>query len=376
MRIGIDVRALSRPFAGTARYLSSLLCELAKIDAENVYYLYSDRDFPSIAGTSRWLKRVAAWPRWLPGSLWLETAGRRMILQDNLDTFWGPAHALPPGLPPGIRKVLTIHDVVWLRYPETMSFYHRQVTRLLAEKSARQADQVVAVSAATAADVQALLGVPASRIAVIHSGVSGHYHPHDRDTAVRYIAQKFQAQQDYICSVGTIEPRKNLVTLIEAFGILRQRRQFQGQLLIAGGQGWGRTNICRAMLKWGLGEKDIKLLGHVPEEDMPVLYSGAKAFVFPSFYEGFGLPLLEAMACGCPVVASNTSSIPEVVGEAGILVDPHQAVEFADAIIQLRADPGLRAAIIQKGFQRVVQFSWTAAAKQTLALLREDLARA
>jgi glycosyltransferase involved in cell wall biosynthesis len=369
MRIGIDVRPLSRPFTGIARYVSSILGELAKIDTKNSYYLYSDRDFPWEFGIPRWRKRVAAWPRWLPGSLWVQTAGQRMILQDNLDTFWGPAHTLPLRLPANIRKVLTMHDVVWLRYPETMSFYNRQVTRLLAEKSVRQADQVVADSTATAADVQALLRVPASRIVVIYSGVSGHYHPHDHDRAVLYVAQRFEAQQDYICSVGTIEPRKNLLTLIEAFGMLRNRRQFQGQLLIAGGQGWGKTNIRRAMLKWGLGEKDVKLLGYVSEEEMPMLYSGAKAFVFPSLYEGFGLPLVEAMACGVAIVASNTSSIPEVVEDAALLVSPYDSEAMAAGILRLFNDTQLRAALIERGLRRAQGFTWEATARRVLHTL-------
>jgi glycosyltransferase involved in cell wall biosynthesis len=160
-----------------------------------------------------------------------------------------------------------------------------------------------------------------------------------------------------------------LLTLIEAFGMLRNRRQFQGQLLIAGGQGWGKTNIRRAMLKWGLGEKDVKLLGYVSEEEMPMLYSGAKAFVFPSLYEGFGLPLVEAMACGVAIVASNTSSIPEVVEDAALLVSPYDSEAMAAGILRLFNDTQLRAALIERGLRRAQGFTWEATARRVLHTL-------
>jgi glycosyltransferase involved in cell wall biosynthesis len=257
-----------------------------------------------------------------------------------------------------------------------MSAYNRIVHRLLVEKSIRQADMLLVPSESTRADVAEYLGVNRAIIRVVYGGVEERYQPCDPALAARHIAKKFDVSEEYICGVGTIEPRKNLVTLIEAFQILRKKDHFKGQLLIAGGGGWGKCNIHPRMLELGLTEKEVKFLGFVPEEDMPMLYSGALAFVFPSLYEGFGLPLVEAMACGTPVVASDVSSVPEVVGGAGVLVRPESPDELAAAIFRVSTDAELRVALVKKGLERARGFRWQFAAQQVLKVFESIPRRA
>jgi glycosyltransferase involved in cell wall biosynthesis len=238
-----------------------------------------------------------------------------------------------------------------------------------------QADVICVPSQSTR---RGLLGLPtgsAKDIRVVCYGVEDHYFPRDPVSSAKYIAERYCTSEDYVCAVGTIEPRKNLARLIEAFAILHACCSSPPQLLVAGTKGWKTSSVYRQLAAARLTESEVKFLGYVPEEDMPFLYSGASVFVFPSLYEGFGLPLIEAMACSAPVVASNTSSIPEVVGDAAIMVDPHSPSQFADAVIQLRTNPGLRAAIVQKGLQQVKRFSWTAAAEEMLCIFCESVTR-
>jgi glycosyltransferase involved in cell wall biosynthesis len=374
MRIGIDARPLSRELTGIPRVLQNILFELEKLDRENVYFLYSNKDFSLPFNNPRWHKRVRSFPSFLPGSLWLQRDVRRMADHDHLDLFWATYHILPLGLPRSVRTVLTAHDLVWRLFPETMTWYSMLVHRMFTERSAQKADKIIAVSEATKNDLESLLHVPAEKIAVIHLGVGSPFRPHDPSAAVKYLVERFGVAPRYVCTVGTVQPRKNLVTLIEAIGILKKRGQLAHQLVVAGARGWKNSNVDRLIQRSGLTEQEVRFLGFVPDDDLPLLYSGAAVFVFPSLYEGFGLPVLEAMACGVPVVASNVSSIPEVARDAAILVSPRCPEEFADAVRRVGEDAGLRSTLIRKGLQRAQQFQWTAAATKLLRLFEETAA--
>ena len=377
LRIGIDARPLARGAAGISRAVYSIVRELERLDDQSQYLLYCNRPFNLPFDNLRWQKRVQSLYSFLPGSLWLQSkAFARAARHDYLDVFWGTLYILPAGLPETTRKVLTIYDLVWRRYPQSMSWHNRMLSRAFAQRSVSRADMIVTISESTKQDLESELHVPAEKIKVVRLGVDAHFRPYEQAVAARHVAQKYGSSENYILSVGTIEPRKNLKILIEAIGILKGQGKLAHQLVVAGAKGWGKSQIAESILKWKLTESDVKFLGFIPEKDLPLLYSGAAVFVFPSVYEGFGLPLVEAMACGTPVVASNASSIPEVVGEAGILVDAHRPAEFAEAISQLRTNPVLRAAITEKGFQRVKQFSWAAAAKDVLSIFCEPTTQA
>jgi len=366
MRIGVDVRPLSRPRAGISRVVFNTILELQRIDQQNTYFLYCDREFELPFHSERWRKRIHSRFRFLPGTLWLQTEGKSMILRDKLDVFWGTAHVLPLGLPSEIARVVTIHDLVWRFYPATMGAFSRCMHRVFVERSIQQANKVISVSESTARDLQRILNVPEAKIEVIHHGVGPAYKPHDPSAAAEYVASKYGVSKDYVLTVGTVEPRKNLVTLIDAIKILRDRGDVPGQLLIAGAKGWKNTGIHARVRECGLTSKETRFLGYVPEEDLPLLYSGARLFLFPSLYEGFGLPLVEAMACGAPIVASNVSSIPEVVEGAAVLVSPQRPEEFAAAILRVSTDVELRAALVKKGLERAQCFRWQVAAQELL----------
>jgi glycosyltransferase involved in cell wall biosynthesis len=371
MRIGIDARPLSGQAAGVPRVVSSLVRELETIDQENSYYLYSHREFHLFFENPRWHKRVGSGGLGLPSVVWFWTEGKRAILKDHLDLFWSAVYIPPRSLPSSVTTILTVHDLEWRLYPETMSLGTYYAHRLLVWPSVRQADRIVTVSESTARDLRRVLNVPESKIETIHHGVGSAYRPQDHELAAQHVAAKYGVSSHYALAVGTVQPRKNLVTLVQAMKILRDRSGTSLQLLVAGARGWKNTALDETITRLGLSDGDIRFLGMVPEEDLPVLYSGSWVFVFPSLYEGFGLPLVEAMACGVPVIASNTSSIPEVVGEAALLVPPTQPEAFAEAILRLGNDEDLRRTMIEKGLRRAACFGWDKAARQLLECMRK-----
>lgn len=356
--------------------LRNIVQELERVDRDNDYFLYSKLDFALPFENPRWHRRLHSRVLVRPSSFGFHTGARHMILEDRLDVFWGAAHILPLGLPSALRKVVAVHDLVWRLYPETLERKNYFMHRLFAERSIQQASRLICFSYNTARDVERYLSVSPSKIEVIYPGVLPDYWPRDRAAAARHIAAKFQTSENYICAVGTVEPRKNLSTLIQAVKILHGRGSFPYQLLIAGGSGWKNSEIYRSVQQAGLTEREVKFLGYVPEEDLPMLYSGARVFAFPSLYEGFGIPLIEAMACGAPVVASNVSSIPEVVRDAAVLVSPQRTEDFADAMMRVTTQAELRRTLVEKGIQRAREFRCDAVGPKVLRLFGEVVAEA
>ena len=370
MRIGINALPLSRVQAGAARMIRSVIEQWREIDSENYYFLYSDRNFDLPWEGERWRKRISSRVPLLPGTLWLQTVGRRMILRDQLDVFWGTNNMLPLGLPSTLGKVLTIHDLLWPLYSKIADPFHRCMYWLFFKRSTQQADKIIADSCSTAKDLVRVLKAPESKIEVIYLGVRAAHWPQDSQAAFEAVASKYGVLKDYVLTVGTVAPHKNLLTLVEAMKILRKRGELSFQLLAVGAKSRKDTRLFKALQSSGLTGEDIRFLGYVPDEDLPVLYSGSCLFVFPSLYEGFGLPLVEAMACAVPIVASNTSSIPEVVGDAALLVPPTEPEAFAEAILRVRSDTELRKAMIEKGLSRAACFRWDKAAGQLLKCIR------
>lgn len=369
MRIGIDARPLAASSGGIRRVTRCLVQALEQIDSRNDYFLYASRDFDLPFKNPRWQKRLAHYH--VPGTLWLQSWGRRMIRQEGLDLFLGTAQFLPLGLPSVLGKLLIVHDLVWKLFPETVAIRNLVIQRVYSKHSVEAADLIIAVSESTKRDLQKFWGTKAEKIRVIHNGVSPDFYPHDPKSAANYLAGKYGTTRNYICAVGTLEPRKNLVRLIEAFAILKRRNGFPCQLVIAGPKGWGNLRLQKKAEASGLTERDLRFLGFVPDPDLPLLYSGASAFVFPSLYEGFGLPLLEAMACGTPVACSNRSSLPEIGADAVLYFNPESAEEIAGVVEKILIDPALRQRLIQRGLERVRLFSWDSCAKSILSALNE-----
>jgi glycosyltransferase involved in cell wall biosynthesis len=349
----------------------NLIRELERLDSANDYFLYAKQDFPLPFENPRWRKRILEKKRFHPLRGRFHLGLWQSLAQDRIELFWETKHVLPFALPRRLRKIVSVYDLVWRILPETTEREDYYLQRFFAEPSFRQADRLVCDSENTRHDLERILGLPAEKATVIYPGVLADYWPRDAQASAQFIAHKYQTSDNYICTVGTVEPRKNIVGLVEAVRLLRAQSDFTPQVLIAGGSGWRNSNIYESVARAGLSERQIKFLGYVPEEDLPALYSGARIFVMPSLYEGFGIPLIEAMACGAPVVASNVSSIPEVVQDAGILVSPTRPQEFADAIARLENDPALRSRLIERGLRRAKDFRYDTSARKLLRLFEE-----
>jgi glycosyltransferase involved in cell wall biosynthesis len=267
------------------------------------------------------------------------------------------------------RSVVTLHDLAFLLYPATHTADSRAYYAASGQ-SVRQAERVIAVSQRTASDAVRLLGVDPARIRVVPEAAAPGFSPRDA-AAFQAVAQRLHLdQRPYALFVGTLEPRKNVPLLLEAFARVRSR--VDAQLLVVGGRGWLDEPIFAAHARSGLGEA-VRFLGSLDQDDLAALYSHASVFVLPSVYEGFGLPVLEAMACGAPVVCSNAGPLPEVAGDAAVLLAPEDAGQWAEAMLAMMSDTRHADDLRQKGFARAATFSWDRAARQTRDVYREAL---
>ncbi len=378
-RIGIDYTAAARQGAGIGRYARELVSALLQRSSEHHYTI-----FAATGGLTdhRWRARVAGSGiriRTLPLSDdWMARLWHRLRLPipvetitGPLDVFYSPDFVLPPTRR-GTRTLLTVHDLSFRRYPEhfvpSLAAYLNRVV----PQSVARADRVLADSEATRADLTTYWDVPLEKVTVLYSGVDARFRPQPQteqtESAQALERQRLQqygiGERPYVLSVGTIQPRKNYLRLIRAFTSLSVCAGWQ--LVIAGGQGW----LCDDVLAEAARHRErVLVTGFVADEDLPALYRQAALFVFPSLYEGFGLPVLEAMACGTPVVCSNVSSLPEVAGDAAVLVSPHDVEALAAGMERVLSDARLRHEMIERGKARAALFTWERAAEQLLTLL-------
>jgi glycosyltransferase involved in cell wall biosynthesis len=367
VRIGIDARPLREARVGIGNYVHGLVKLLPLVGPGNEYFLYSNRAIdPALPDV---LTRSHALPvfRMLPGTLWLRARGSQMMRRDRLDIFWSTSPLLPAFMSPGVKKVVTVYDLVWRLFPHTMSRRGRLFFRLFSERAVRDADLVVTISRSTADDLIELLGIAPGKVTLIYPGISDIFAPLNRARAAEFISKKYGISPDYMAAVGTVEPRKNLALLPEVLRILKQKGQLKWPLAIVGAAGWKSSNLFRSVRTARLTENEIRFLGYIPREDLPFFYAGAQAFLFTSLYEGFGFPPLEAMACGTPVIASSAKCMPEVLGDAALLQSPYDAEGFAAALIRLSSDEALRNSLRTAGFEQARKFRWEQSAAQLLA---------
>jgi glycosyltransferase involved in cell wall biosynthesis len=280
-------------------------------------------------------------------------------------------YVAPPRCP--VPTVVTVHDVSFVRFPEAFTWRDRALLGTAVPYSARRARAVITPSEHARREVVELLGVPERRVHVTPEACGPEFRPvaaAERATALR----RCGLDGPYVLSLGNLQPRKNLRRLLEAWRRLQDARCLDGhRLVLAGGAHGKREPVARLVAEAGLGDS-VLFPGYVPQADLPALYSGAATFVYPSLYEGFGLPVLEAMACGAPVACSNAASLPEVAGDAALLFDPLDTEGIAASLGALLADEGLRAALVARGFSRAAGFSWAACARRTLAAYEAALA--
>lgn len=376
VHIGIDYTAAIQQTAGIGRYVRELVHTLAHTTTNGFspsYHL-----FVADAGPNFDLPLPAANFSWCPTRIterWLARLWYRLRLPLPIQHWTGPLalyHASDFVLPPvkrGTRTIVTVHDLSFVRLPETtMPGMSRHLNKWVPH-SVQQADHVIAVSEATRQDLIELYQTPPEKVSVLHHGVSARFKPVAEVDRLAAIRQKYGlGDEPYILSVGTIHPRKNYQRLIQAFAQIDPSTQ----LVIAGSKGWAYRTVFTEISNRGLVER-IHFLGFVDDEDLPALYSAATLFVYPSLYEGFGLPALEAMACGTPVVASDQSALPEVVGDAGLLVNPYNVDEMAPAMAQILENAALRRQLAEAGLARAAQFTWPKMAVKLIKLYQKLL---
>jgi len=362
MRIGVDARPLSYQLTGIGIYLKHLLDEIQKIDNQNDYYLISNGPINYDLNNPRWSKIAGRLNRKLLSTLWMQINVPIIASKMNFDLFWGSRHHLPLLLSPGIKTVVTVHDVVNRLYPGTMALPNLFVERLLMKLSSKRSDAIIADSRSTAADIEGQLGICVKKIHTIHLGTP--VFPKEAECGTE---QGNDLPSRYFLFVGTLDPRKNFERIFKAFELLKPLSR-RLHLIIVGGEGWKNREFLEMVSKHPL-KTQIHMPGYLPRRQLLSYYRNAICLMFPSLYEGFGLPILEAMSCGAPVITSNVSSMKEVAGSAALLVNPYDTGAIAEAMNKLLKDEQLRERLISMGFQRAKEFSWKKCAEQTLKVL-------
>jgi len=369
MHIGIDISRLgSREHTGTEHYTFALLGAMAKLDRLNPCTLYSNglpASLPPL-GTNMRLRSLP-FPR-----LWTHTRLAGEMLHHPPDVLFVPAHVIPLVHPSA--SVVTIHDLGYLAFPRAHTPARWLDLHFSTFWSTRAASHIIAVSQATRNALQTHYRVPAEKITVIPHGVAPHFQPVTDPQAIAAAKKRYGIEGDYLLSIGTVQPRKNLVRLIDSFAQVVQTGMDSApplkdvRLVLAGKKGW----LTRTIEQRGQAASlhgHLVFTGYVEYKDLPALLSGALALVFPSLYEGFGMPVLEAMACGTPVLTSTTTSLPEVAGDAALLVNPHDTAAIADDMRRVITEPELRETLRQRGLERASRFTWERCARETLRVL-------
>ncbi len=357
MLIGIDAsRAARARRTGTEAYSLHLTQALVESGCDHQFRLYSPAPIPSnLAGGVQ--VRVIPFPR-----LWTHLRLAWEINRHPPDVLFIPSHVMPLFCP--VPAVVTVHDLGYLHYPQAHRPFDRRYLDVTTRRHAHWAAHMIADSLATQADLIRYYRADPERITVVYPGRDESLGRIEDPGAVAAAKARYGIGGDYLLYLGTLQPRKNLVRLVEAFARL-QSSGSRVQLVLAGPRGWLYDELFSRVAETGLAGRVI-LPGYVADEDKAPLLSGALALVYPSLYEGFGLPVLEAMACGTPVLASNVSSLPEVTGDAALLVDPLDVDAMTAGMARLVTDHGLRRSLVEKGYVQVGKFSWTRAANQVL----------
>lgn len=364
LRIAIDCRTIGKKRTGDEVYTKNLVLNLARVDSQNQYFLLFDRQvnpeeldllLPSnfkivvITPSHKLLWTMYALPKWLR--------------KNNIDILH-VQYITPFWLPKNIKVITTIHDISWKFYPQYIKKSDLFFLNALIPISLKKADKIITVSQTSKNDIVKIFKISPDKIAMIYNGAD--------NTVGHAMSDSINLPEKFILYVGTLQPRKNIPALLEAFNILNTKYPILNtKLIIAGGKGHNYDQrIDMLVEKYKLQDK-VLFPGFVDEKDLATMYGLADLFVFPSLYEGFGIPAIEAMAMGTPVVVSNKSCLPEVVGQAGLIVDPENSEEFADVIYKILSDKALRNNLIEKGYKRAKEFSWEKTAKETLEVYKK-----
>jgi glycosyltransferase involved in cell wall biosynthesis len=379
MRIGIDCSLVPGARTGIGEYCHQLTHALSRVDRENTYRLYPAFffvfhpayryvDLPETSNMKVAFRDAPRlWVRLLrhPYSPWF----LHEWLLGRVDVVHSTSFSAPRFYNRRKRLVMTIYDLSFLVYPEFHLPENVKHALLGTREAIARADALITISHHSRRDLLERLGVAEDRVTVTHLAASPHYIRVDDPQQIARVRERYHLPAHFILFVGSLEPRKNVRRLIQAYAKLPTSLQHEVHLVIAGGKGWLNTDVYLTVHQLGL-EGRVQFVGYVEENDLPSVYSLATVFAYPSLYEGFGLPVLEAMQCGVPVLTSNVSALPEVAGEAALLVSPTEVEEIAEGLACLLEDADLRVEFQARGYRRAREFSWERCARETLAVYR------
>lgn len=371
MIIGLDAHTLGSRVGGNETYIHGLISGLKKIDRKNEYILYLTLD--SLPNGS--LKES---PNFKIKRLWPTHPLIRIpfvmpfhLAQDRLDVslFQFVAPPIAAG-----TYILSVHDLAYEHYPDCFKNHELLRLKMTTSYSARRAARVVTCSEYSKRDLVRFYRLRPDKIEVVYLGRGENFRPISDQEKIRRVRTKYGTGSKFVLYVGNIQPRKNLVRLIRAFGILKKRHSIVQKLVVVGEKAWLYSDAFKEIRNQGL-ESEVVITGYVPEDDLPLLYNAADAFVYPSLFEGFGLPVLEAMSCGTPVITSNVSSLPEIAGDAAWYVDPISVDDIVDAVYKVISNESLQLSLRGKGLIRAQKFSWETTASHMLELFESVAAR-
>jgi glycosyltransferase involved in cell wall biosynthesis len=376
-RFGFDNKTGLPKRVGSGEYCFELLSHLYKIDIKNNYVIYLPEpptsDLPK--EKSNWHYKVVK-----PGSMWtiFGLSLELMLYRSNIDVFFSPTHYLPFFAPK--KSAISVLDLSFLHFPNLFKKKDLYQLRYWTKFSSKKADKIFTISKSSKDDIIKEYDLPKNKVIVTYPGIKAESRIMNNESRIKDIRKKYEIDGEYVLFVGTLQPRKNIARLIKAFSslchpeasaegskiLLRQPAdQNDIELIIVGKKGWQYQDILQTPKKFGI-ENKVKFLDQVDDEELKVLYKNAICFVLPSLYEGFGLPVLEAMQYGCPVITSNISSLPEAGGDACLYVNPEDVNDIKDKLDKIIKDKKLREGLVKKGYDQAKKFSWEETAKETL----------
>jgi len=369
MRIGIDAHSAERDGTGNCTYIRGLLSGLSQVDKENHYILYAINlnhpFYQKFKNSKNFRLKALKYKRPIFG---IPISLAKESYVDKLDILHVQYNA--PPIHRG-KLIVTIHDLAFIHFPETFDRFQRYRLKILVPLNAKKAKKVLCGSHYSKKDISEFYKIEKSKIEVIPYGVTAFGNVAERDSEKsKNILAKYGIKEKFIFSLGRLNERKNLSSLISAYKDLRDSGALDFKLAIGGNKDFLFGKVLTEIKRSGY-ENDIILTGYVDDKDLPILFRNAEFFVYPSLFEGFGLPPLEAMANGCPVIASNVSSIPEVVGDAGILIDPNSVDEISHAMNKVTSNPDLKEEMREKGLEQVQLFNWETTARKTLDIYEQ-----
>lgn len=376
MNIAIDARSFLYTRTGIGYCITQILRQFLEHYSQHEYILYGVKYLGKNLITEFHIRgadilddiRAVPFPFRKVSRYYRQMTSSYAIKKADIQLFWGPNYR---GLfSKKFYTVITIHDMAHIHYPDYIEKHNYNFLTRELKKHAMRSTLILVPSISTKSDIVNYLGIPEDKVKVIYWGVEPLCRPIQDTSVLDSTRERYGLSQNNILFVGTLQPRKNVEGLIEAFRILNIRSQIPHNLLLVGCKGWEYSEVFRRINEYGLNDK-VKWIGYVDSKDLPVLYNIADAFVLPSHYEGFGLPILEAMACGTPVITSNVSSMPEVAGDAAILIDPKSPEMIADGIEKVINDRDLKDGLRERGLIRAKEFTWGKSAAETIASFEE-----